>query len=496
LAILCTTNKKGEAMAALRGKSYLLPGLFLAMMSVLWLGLSYMPPQEVARGKLNKIAQCEKSADEKSISTLLKLLKDKNEKVREQAAYALGARTSCWCPHHGEPTKIGTLNDERVMKALVLSLKDKSPTVRLAVVHSLTVYRSPLMVEPLIEALKDTGGKTEFNPQHPVGSYAAYTLGQLKNPRAIEPLIRAMTSEDGDIRWQARDALEQMGEKDRVAEEIRKLTPFFLEELQSESADIIERAIYVAGLFGIREAVPRLNELMENRELKIRTAAAQALSYIGNETSVPSLLKALEDSEPTVRGQAAIALGVMRKGSALPDIIHLTEDTDASVRVAALHALKFFDDSEIFPPLVKAIWDTDINVARAAIYVLGGKFNRNQGNPQSYEVLVPRVLQVMQGMSWGDGSRQSALEILVAVEDERALPEIYNEFLRRNVKDALFANEDVLPVKMAALIAKFGSADQRKEAIEWLKKVSTENPSRNNRRHAAESLKELGIAED
>ena len=485
--------------------------------------------------KMKQISVCQKSGDEKSIKTLLKYLKDKDEKIRVEAAQALGATSPCWCPGHEEPTEIGRLNDPRVMKALLKLLKDESPRVRLAAVYSLIPYKSPIMVEPLIEALKDTSGKIrERDAQFPVGVYAAYILGKLEDKRAVEPLLfalisehreirggakralwnikvdgiqdkqiieallNALRSEDYDVRSHAREGLRIIKEKERLAEEIKRLTPFFLADLQSDFPDILIRGVRTVGMFKIREAVPRLENLLRNEHPQIRAYAAGALLSIRDESSVPALREALKDSNAEVRKHAVEALGRMGQKSALPEMLPLLQDIAPSVRIAAMYAVARFDEPEIFPRIVEAIWDDNTKVARAAILVVSATFDRGKGNPQAHKDVVPRVIQLMKGMNRSYGYRRCRAEfkILVAVKDVRAFSEIYNAFKTWKVEDGLFTNEDRLVIKMATFIAELGSDEQREEAIEWLKKVSTQNPNKDNRRYAAEALKELGVAKD
>lgn len=449
-----------------------------------------------SKAKLEEIAKYEKIGDEKSIRVLLKYLKNKDDRVREEAAYALGARTCCWCPHHSEPTKIGRLNDERVLKGLLKLLKDKSWRVRLAAVYSLTVYRNPIMVEPLIEALKDTSGKKEWTSVQPVGSYAAYTLGELKDKRAIEPLVQALRSEEKDIRLYAKHALIEMGEGKRAEEEIEKLIPFILSELQSKSYDVLEREIGTAGMFKISEAVPQLNKLLKDKDPKIRASAASALIYLEDKTSIPLLLEALKDPEPMVRGNAAKALGRMREKSALLGILKLLEDDVIFVRVWAINTLRFYDESEIFPPLIKAIGDKNSNIARAAVYVLGQKFGRNLGNPESHKDLTPRILQMMSEMTKGDELRYSAIEILIALKDKRAVPLLFDELKSFNVEEEISEFQGEIRIKVAKFIAKMGNEEQKREAINWLKTGSKGFPDLNHQKQATEALKELNVTND
>ena len=290
--------------------------------------------------------------------------------------------------------------------------------------------------------------------------------------------------------------MSKIKETQRLAEEIKRLTPFFLAELQSDSPDILIRGVRTVGMFKIREGVPRLENLLRNENPQIRAYAAGALLSIRDETSVPALREALKDSNAEVRKHAVEALGRMRQKSALPEMLPLLQDIAPSVRIAAMYAVASFDEPEIYPRLVEAIWDNDIKVVRAAIYEVGAKFECGKGNPRAHKDVVPRVIQLMQGKNRSDGYRRRALKILVAVKDVRAFSEIYNAFKTWKVEDGLFTNKDRLVVKMATFIAELGSDDQKEEAIEWLKKVSTKNRNEYNRRYAAEALKELGVTEE
>ena len=214
-----------------------LPVLFVPIGILLCLSLGCTSVQE----KMKKIAVCEKSGDEQSIKTLLKYLKDKDEKIRVEAAQALGATSPCWCAGHAETTKIGKLNDSKVMKALLEALKDESPRVRLAAVYSLIPYNSPIMVEPLIEALKDTSGKIgERDSKFPVGAYAAYILGKLEDKRAVEPLLSALiSSEHREIRWDAKRALWNI-EMDGIQD--KQIIEALLNGMRSEDYDVRSHA--------------------------------------------------------------------------------------------------------------------------------------------------------------------------------------------------------------------------------------------------------------
>jgi len=292
--------------------------LALSIFLCLSIGCSYAETknQEITQKKITEIATCREQADEKSIKVVLKYVKDKNELVREQAAFAAGATSVCFCTNHADTTSIGKLQDTRMLEALIKLLKDQSPRVRFATVYSLLVYKSPIMVEPLIEILNDTS--SPFNPDYPIGMYAAYILGELKDEKAIDPLVAAFRRDNTIIRSQAGNALRKMRKNDLVNEEIKKLTPLILTELQNNSQDSILRGIETSGDFRINEALPYVNSHLKHQAPKIRAAAAKALVYIGNETSVPGLSEAVKDPVKEVRDNATWALGVLNQKLSKP----------------------------------------------------------------------------------------------------------------------------------------------------------------------------------
>jgi HEAT repeat protein len=126
--------------------------------------------------------------DPRAIGLFVDALKDQeNDSVREVAAQALHWTTS-----------------EIAGDALIKTLKeDKSPIVCRTAARSLWNKTNPGVVEALIAALKDK----EL-------SEAARTLGLIKTPRAVEPLIGALTPGLGDVSLgiSAAIALEEIGD--------------------------------------------------------------------------------------------------------------------------------------------------------------------------------------------------------------------------------------------------------------------------------------------
>jgi HEAT repeat protein len=87
---------------------------------------------------------------------------------------------------------LGSINDKRVVEALIKALKEDSyPNVRINAARSLGEIKDPKAIEPLIASLTDGNSS--------VRGAAALALGELKDSRAMKPLIAMVLKED---RWE------------------------------------------------------------------------------------------------------------------------------------------------------------------------------------------------------------------------------------------------------------------------------------------------------
>lgn len=121
---------------------------------------------------------------EKTITDLLALLKDKDEQLRASAVSVLGK-----------------ICDAEVVKDIIATLEDEyeSENVRQSAANALGDLRDLRALEPLLVALRDKSER--------VCCSAASALGKLKDERAIKPLIIASEKIGTEIRFIAADAL-------------------------------------------------------------------------------------------------------------------------------------------------------------------------------------------------------------------------------------------------------------------------------------------------
>ena len=101
---------------------------------------------------------------------------------------------------------------EKDVEGLIKALKHKDGSVRLKAVHALRELKDKRAVEPLIEALRDYGS-IEYSGS--IRFLAASALGELKDRRAIEPLVQTLKDKSKVVRRYAAEALDRLSWKPR-----------------------------------------------------------------------------------------------------------------------------------------------------------------------------------------------------------------------------------------------------------------------------------------
>jgi HEAT repeat protein len=165
-----------------------------------------------------------------------------------------------------------------------------------------------LNLEGLIKSLLDS---TDPN----IRQYAAYLLGQAKNPRAIEPLIRALADFDKSVREQAMLALSSLG----------------------------------------KSAIEPLSEAMKEPKWETRYRAAEALGKIADEKAVQPLIQGLKDNREHVRYMAAKGLREFGDSDTIDPMIILLKDENIYVRMMVARALGAIGGKKVNAALAKAL---------------------------------------------------------------------------------------------------------------------------------------------
>jgi HEAT repeat protein len=315
-----------------------------------------------ARIKAAKILA--ESEDPKALEPLFDVIRDSNERPLLKAAIT---RTLGKSPQK-EPVVaflVGKLQDHKEaaeVRAVVATTLGwlKVPSSKAVLVHAST-DPEPAVRQAARSAILALGGEgvdqggiliaTLQDAVQPaaVRASAARQLGELKDPRALPPLTRALREKPPDI-----PKPQNPGE-------------FFASRaaLQGHLPAAAARAL---GQLGKREAVPDLLSLTEAAETELRIAVYEALALLKAREAVPAARKALvEDQEQRVRRWAVVLLRGVSVKDALPELRRALSDPDPGVRLQAAQAVGAMQDRQAIEPLEKALAQETTKEVKEAI---------------------------------------------------------------------------------------------------------------------------------
>ncbi|MBI4673448.1 MAG: HEAT repeat domain-containing protein [Chloroflexi bacterium] len=222
----------------------------------------------------------------------------------------------------------------------------------------------PLFGPPNIEKMKakrDVNGLIKtlgYQKDNSVQTTAAYELGKLGDPRAVEPLIAALENSKTFLPATAANALGKLGDP-------RAVEPL-IAALKSSDSFLQENAADALGKLGdpraVRPLIAAHNDASSN--FTLRGSAMRALKKIGT-TTIEPLIVALTDSDKNVRICAADALGEIGDPHAVEPLMAVFKDSDESVRTGAVRALSKIGDARAVEPLIAALEDKRVNEVAA-----------------------------------------------------------------------------------------------------------------------------------
>ena len=245
---------------------------------------------------------------EKDIAGLIDALGSDDGLTRQRAALALG-----------------DLAGAEAVAPLIRALGDPLTAVREAAADSLALLGPPA-VGPLVELIESPEASGKYEERTVIGAggrtweletrqdlrrvYAAAILGEIGDPAAVEPLVRALRDAGDDLRYQAAGAVAKFGSG----------------------------------------AVEPLTAVLADPDPDTRIVAAGVLGDTGDAGAVEPLVGALRDGSVAVRGAAGGAL-IRLGGAAVEPLIAATKDADRNVRLYAAGALKYIGDPRAIEPL-------------------------------------------------------------------------------------------------------------------------------------------------
>ena len=310
---------------------------------------------------------------------------------------------------------------------------------------------------------------------------AATALGQLGDPRAVNPLIRALNDSDSGVRGAAATALGQLGDT-------RAVNPL-ITVIQNDEWSVREAAVAALGNIGAHAVGPLIAALHDQDEY-VRRAAAGALGQIGDPRAVKALISALDDESAAARQAAAEALGQIGDPDAVEPLIGALNDQNANVRKAAAAAL----DGLAWSPdrgatgaaywVAKEQWKKCVKIAaiEPLIAVLHDDRVIEIRDAPATRTLVKigarAVGPLIGSLNDQNGNvRQAAAEALGQIGDPRAVEPLIgvlkdeNEKVRRATAEALSRIRDPLAVEPLIGVLKDNDRLVREDAVRALGQI-------------------------
>jgi HEAT repeat protein len=275
-----------------------------------------------------------KIGDRSAVPLLKRLLRGKNDRIKMEAAYALGKLGNST----GIPTVVG------ILKA--------TPNISL--------NRKMKMIERARMLAKQT-----------LRVRAAEIIGEIGNSSHIPLLKKIANNKNENTRLvdSSLIALAKLGDKSKIR--------VFTFALLRKDREARRQACYYLGELKEKSAVNNLRQLLKTWDKDIRAEAALALGKIGDKKSIPYVSKLLDDKESVVRMNACESLGMLGDKNFIPDIKKLLKDENGFVRLHACEALMRLEDFSGEDFLLRSLVSTDFDAKLESIQILAefGKYN-------------------------------------------------------------------------------------------------------------------------
>jgi len=193
---------------------------------------------------------------------------------------------------------------------------------------------------------------------------AVKSLGLLKAPASVDPLLEKLQEKDPQMRMLAMDALDAIGDKRAAMRMLNLLT----------DEDLLVRQRATDCLIHIADAkiVPDVIALMRNSDVNVRRCAIEVLKNLKDPGTSEELMRALKDSDWWVRQIATTSLTVLHGDNNITrGFINLTRDPDENLRRCAVEFFNNVIDPAAFDALVERLADEDWWVREKALRALG-----------------------------------------------------------------------------------------------------------------------------
>jgi HEAT repeat protein len=306
-----------------------------------------------------------------------------NDHVEEAVKRRLLAlRQNDWAGANQAAEELAALGKAAV-SILIEALSDRNAKVREVVAMALGKIRDPQAAPALERALRNEqlAPENEEGDDTDARAGAALAIGAIGDASAFEPLT-AMLAEaletDWTLSWYIIDALGMLGDTRAV--------PLLVDALEHPDFDVQKSAMHALVSFG-QVAVAPLVDIALDKDSRGRTLAVRALGAIGAPRAAPALARVIKDhgNHPFLRAGAALALGQVGADEAYSLLFQLFKSTneDENVRRCAAVGLGHLGDRRALEPFLAALEDADWPMRHSLAEALG-----HLGDRRAIELLI------------------------------------------------------------------------------------------------------------
>jgi HEAT repeat protein len=338
-------------------------------------------PSQRAQG-IQHIAQLDKKWATLALPRLIKLLGDES---RAQ----LGNMTSQNRIHAiAALAQMGPWVSEQVIEAL----DDKNRLVRMGAADVLANLREPRAIDPLIKLLRDPDQEVAGHAWQPlsaigepsiqrllevasdenafVRSCAANALARIREPNVVQPVARLLFDPDEHVRNSAGESLALLARASLA------VTGRPSDKARQEKDSVLEKLV-----------IEQLNAALRSQNSAARLAAARSAFFSAARSesleTIDALASCLSDDDATLRAQAVHDLSQVQRVEVYKPLAASLHDADSRVREMAANGLTYrlandryrpnilqFDDGFLVQPLIENLSYSDPRVRRAAAEAL------------------------------------------------------------------------------------------------------------------------------
>lgn|GEM_PF-1900499 len=244
---------------------------------------------------------------------------------------------------------------QSAVEPLINFLEDRELIGRGYAATALGQIRDKRAVIPLIECLSDSPA---------IHEQAVCALGELKDERAVEPLVKMFHS---NVVQKSSEALVKIASPKCVKPLIELISSA---ELRSSSLEKEWLGYITTPLIKIGDtAVDDLTAALKHEDVRTRWAAASCLRFIKSPRSAEALAGALSDPDRSVRMNARLALSNLHD-AAVPQLLVILNNPDPEIKRTTIIALAGIKDTRVIEALTKLLDDQNPTLRSAALFAL------------------------------------------------------------------------------------------------------------------------------